>query len=204
MLGAGKGAHRRGATSTQAAQQSSLGAHDASQSFAFQGREQPQRLCIILAALNRQSPLSRCGQNLIECEPLGDRTLKAQPKQPGRCHHGCIVFNFPNLAHPGVDIAPNRLDAKIRPKGQDLGGATVARGADRASRFQIIEHSSVARYQYVARIFVQMVENVTPEDNEPSFEAEEFDLEARAKDVDTAIYRLDEALFKHLMDAFPA
>ena len=69
---------------------------------------------IASAALDRQSALCGGGEHLDGVEQFGRLGDAAQPPQPGRGDDHRVELTRRDLAHAGVDVAPDRDDVDTR------------------------------------------------------------------------------------------
>ncbi len=104
------------------------------------------------AALDRQRTLPGGGEHLQRVEHLGDLVEPSEPGQPGPGQYDGVVLTGPDLADPGVHVAPDVDDIQTEAERVELGDPPRRAGADAGTGRQLAEREPVAGHDDVARV----------------------------------------------------
>jgi hypothetical protein len=108
---------------------------------------------VVLASLYRNGALTHSRQDERFIQVLGYSISAAEPAKARRGQNYCVILALIELSQSRIHIAANGLDYEIRTRGQDLGVAPKAAGADAGAAWQLLEGTDPgSRHQRIADI----------------------------------------------------
>jgi len=97
-------------------------------------REKRPRVHVVRPRHDPERALTGGGKHHVLGEHLDDLVQPRETGEPGPGEHQRVPLALTQPSQARVHVAPRRLDHELRPRGEDLGGPSRARGPDPASR----------------------------------------------------------------------
>jgi len=141
------------APATELTEEGTLGGDGGTGGRMVEGRQEVYELMVAGPDLHGQSPLAGIGQADLWVKILGDAAGQPQTGQTGGGEDRSIIFAVVDLMDPGINVAPDRLEAQVSPDRPELSRAAGAAGADAGARGKLPEGLPAAGNEDVARVF---------------------------------------------------